>query len=422
MSSPNLLKGSTEEFTWKGSESTEDYVIVTYDVVSLIDGEATAYGIAREQSTCSDSDDVVSLPTDIADYYALVINVEKLSEPGACIAPAYHLETPVYSGNQSQPDTERFRITIAFPLILFGPHLTRIWNTVFGEVLRLGYLANAAVTDIQFPEAVVSQCSGPRFGISGLRERLGIVSRPFFCRAMRPANGLTTDIMLLINEQILKGGFDVIKDDELTHDTPRSPFRDRVRRMVDLKHRIEDETGEPKLYFANTIDDLEYSLNMAEEAAALGVDGVMVSPHLQGLSTITEIGRRSGLAVLSHNSGGDVLSRVPGWGIADEVLVKLQRLAGADLVVTPGTFTTKKQESEAIARYVNACRAPLGHCNGVLPIVQGGKRAEHLAKYIEDMGTNDFMIIAATWVDHHPDGMEAGARAFRNAWDKIAKS
>jgi ribulose 1,5-bisphosphate carboxylase large subunit-like protein len=31
------------------------------------------------------------------------------------------------------------------------------------------------------------------------------------------------------------------------------------------------------------------------------------------------------------------------------------------------------------------------------------------------------MIIAATWVDEHPDGMEAGARRFRDAWEALAE-
>ena len=56
-----------------------------------------------------------------------------------------------------------------------------------------------------------------------------------------------------------------------------------------------------------------------------------------------------------------------------------------------------------------------------MPIIQGGKQPEHLAQYIEDTGSTDFMIIAATWLDNHPEGMQAGARAFRNAWDQLTR-
>jgi ribulose 1,5-bisphosphate carboxylase large subunit-like protein len=31
------------------------------------------------------------------------------------------------------------------------------------------------------------------------------------------------------------------------------------------------------------------------------------------------------------------------------------------------------------------------------------------------------MIIAATWLDNHPVGIKAGARAFRDAWDKVVR-
>src|SRR5690606_23666956 len=106
----------------------------------------------------------------------------------------------------------------------------------------------------QLPAGLIAQFPGPRYGIRGIQSRLGFTDRPIFCRSMRPANGLSTDSMLEINKQVLTGGFDVIKDDELTYDSPSSPFSDRVERMVAMKKRVEDATGERKLYFANIID------------------------------------------------------------------------------------------------------------------------------------------------------------------------
>jgi ribulose 1,5-bisphosphate carboxylase large subunit-like protein len=33
------------------------------------------------------------------------------------------------------------------------------------------------------------------------------------------------------------------------------------------------------------------------------------------------------------------------------------------------------------------------------------------------VGSDDYMLIVASWVDAHPDGLEAGARFFREAVD-----
>ena len=279
-----------------------------------------------------------------------------------------------------------------------------------------------ALTDLKFPSALAREYPGPGFGVEGIREKLGIGHRPIFCRSMRPASGLSTDTMLQLNERVLSGGFDVIKDDELTYDTPRSPFIERVRRMVDTKHRVEDQTGEAKLYFANIIDDLSASLAMAEQAAELGADGVLLSPSAQGLSFITEIRRRTGLIILSHNSCGDAITRTGTWGASDAVMARLQRAAGADLVVSPGPFATPYQDPAPARAFLEACRDELGSCKATLPIIQGGKQPQHLAQYTADVGSTDYMIIAATWLDNHPEGIQAGARAFREAWDGLEPS
>jgi ribulose 1,5-bisphosphate carboxylase large subunit-like protein len=151
----------------------------------------------------------------------------------------------------------------------------------------------------------------------------------------------------------------------------------------------------------------------------LGADGVLLSGSAQGFSFIGEVARRTGLIILSHNSCGDVYARASAWGASDAVMARLQRAAGADLVVTPGPFATPYQDAAAAEGFLQACREPLGNCAPVFPILQGGKQPAHLAQYTQDVGSRDYMIIAATWLDNHPDGIQAGARAFRDAWDAL---
>lgn len=419
MSSENLQQTDNSAFVWRDSEANGDYVHATYVISTPLDGEQAAFGIAREQSICTTGLAEIEMPQDIEDFCAKVVEVEQLPGPHQGLAAPYFLNTPVYGSRRSAAKQHQFRIVIAYPVCLFGTSLTRIWNSVFGEVHRLGYLTAAALVDLRFPDCLSRDFVGPKHGISGLRKRLGVARRPLFCRSMRPAAGLDTRAMLQLSESVLSGGFDVIKDDELTYDMPRSEFVDRVRRMVEMKQRIEDRTGEPKLYFANVIDDFITALAMAEQAAELGADGLLVSTGAQGLSIISEVVRRTGLMVLAHNSCGDALTRAASWGASDVVVTRLQRACGADLVVSPGPFATPYQDLNAATAFIDACREPLGSCAATMPIIQGGKQPEYLGQYIEAVGSTDFMIIIATWVDHHPQGMQAGAQAFRKAWQKL---
>ena len=84
--------------------------------------------------------------------------------------------------------------------------------------------------------------------------------------------------------------------------------------------------------------------------------------------------------------------------------------------MSPGPFATPYQDYATGQAFLTACRDSLGACVPVMPIIQGGKQPAHLAQYTADVGSTDYMIIAATWLDNHPAGIQAGARAFRDAW------
>lgn len=421
MSSENLQQDNANFFLWRDDDAADNCVLATYVISTPVGGEQAAMGLAREQSICATHLNDVAMPQDIQNFCARVMEVVELPGPGQAIAPLYFLNTSVYGEQTSAGQLRQFKVVIAYPVLLFGNSLTRLWNSVFGEVHRLGYLSAAVLVDLTLPESLAGMYSGPNFGVPGIREKLDIPDRPLFCRSMRPAAGLSTESMLQINEAVLSGGFDIIKDDELTYDSARSPFADRVRRMVDMKRRVEDKTGEAKLYFANIIDDCGTALAMAEQADLLGADGVLLSASAQGLSFISAVARRTELIILSHNSCSDSLSRAGSWGASDAVMARLQRAAGADLVVSPGPFATSYQEPAAAQAFLEACSDTLGFCVPTMPIIQGGKQPTHLAHYTADVGSTDYMIIAATWLDNHPAGIQAGARAFRDAWDTLAQ-
>ncbi len=414
MSSENLSTSDNPLFTWN-NDNTDDYLLATYHVTTPLSGEQAAFGIAKEQSVCATALATVDISQDVRDFCAKVIEVEPLLDKALAVSPLYFLNTSVYGDSRGEKQCSVYRIVIAYPTHVFGARLTRIWNNILGEVHRLGFLSSATLVDIQLPTSLIAQFPGPRYGIQGIQARLEFADRPIFCRSMRPANGLSTDSMLEINKQVLTGGFDVIKDDELTYDSPRSPFADRVKRMVAMKKSVEDATGERKLYFANIIDDLDAALTMLDQAEAAGVDGVLLSSYAQGLSFIPEVRRRSDLMILAHNTCGDVITRSLHWGATDAVMAKLHRIAGADLTVAPGPIATPFQNVKANTDFIGACRNPLGHAREMLPIIQGGKVPDELAQYITDVGSTDFMIIAATWLDNHPKGLEYAAQCFRRS-------
>jgi ribulose-bisphosphate carboxylase large chain len=286
-------------------------------------------------------------------------------------------------------------------------------------VHRMGFLNAVRLVDLEIPDQLLARYRGPLHGIDGLREGLGVFDRPLLCRPSLPV-GLDTKEMLRIGEQVLLGGFDIVKDDELTFDNAASPFRERVRGMVEMKKRVEDLTGEKKHYIANVIEGPIEALELADVAVEEGADGLLVAPALQGLEIASVLGRRTGAVTFAHPAWADVSTRHPRFGVSAALVCKLLRLSGADMVSLPGDFATFDSDPEEARACITACTGPLGGLKPSLPVMFGGKRPAGFPMYVEAAGGYDFMIIATNAVDAHPEGMAAGARAFREAWDAFA--
>lgn len=401
-------------FTWSDALGREDFVVATYVVETTVEPELCAIAMAKEQS-------LATLRMELREHRpspalaARVVTVDVRGDAADCLQPEFRLTTEVYVATGTGHDRKRLAIAIAYPLAAIGTSLSALWNMVLGEIPRLGFLSAARLVNIDLPPAFLAAFPGPRHGVPGLRARTGIAARPLLCRSCRPAMGLTVPAMDAINSEVLRGGFDAVKDDELTPPGTENEYRHRVRTLAAGARAAEQHTGERKLYFANAIDDLESSLSQVRLAGECGADGVIIAPAIQGLGSARWFARHTELPLLAHNTVEDVFTRSPRFGVSPAVYLLLQRTSGADLVFLPGNFGTGAEDTEEITRAVAACLAPLAHIAPSLPIIAGGKRPERMGDYIDRVGSPDFMVIAASAVDEHPDGLAAGARAFRNA-------
>ena len=186
-----------------------------------------------------------------------------------------------------------------------------------------------------------------------------------------------------------------------------------------MVRQVEDATGERKLYFANVIDDPQRALDFSDHAARIGVAGLITAPTLQGLTIGVELARRTGLCIIAHNVGADLLTRAHRWGIKPSLWCKIQRWFGADLVFMPGNFgIPEMSDHDEDASCIVACSQPISGVASCMPILAGGKRPERLQAYRKAVGSPDFMVIASTFVDDHPAGIAAGASEFRQAWQE----
>ena len=392
-----------ELFHWNAGLDPRDYVRTRYRVTSIHDGEATAMAMAMEQSCGTSAIAGHVVPEMLGDWTIRVLNVQAADTlPDSELRP-YHLATEVYA---EQGGAERdWLVELAIPRRLLAGKPAQLLNVAVGELPRLGFLTRFQLQGMAMPDDFGP---GPGFGIAGIRKHFQHPKGPLLCRAMRPAVGLDLPTMAGLHRAALVGGFHVVKDDELQVFADNQVFRKHVQAMVAARDEARERTGEFKGYMATLICEPWELAERWDILDELGVDAALVAPAIQGLGTLSMLARHGTRPVHAHNSFSDLLTRHPRWGIAHDVLEDWVACLGADWYVTTG------ERGQAGSKDSTARVARL---NRAMPILQGGKHPQGLPDYRASVGSDDYMLIVASWVDVYPEGLEAGARIFREAVD-----
>lgn len=415
MSSGTLPPGACPPvFAWSEALDPKDYLLAWFRISTALDPERAALGMAMEQSATTVRIRGYVEPEDLAAWTIRVRSVLPAPPAGPSEVPGFALVTEAYGegGLPSTPERE-WDVELAFPLCALLGRPSQLLNVLVGELPRLGFLTRFQLLSAPLPPGFGP---GPSFGVEGLRQLAGRPKGPLLCRSMRPAVGLSTEVMARLNRDVLEGGFHVVKDDELAGFSTLEAFRSHVGAMVAARDEARDRTGEAKLYLATLICEPEEWDERWETVLKAGVDGVLVAPFIQGPGVLTRVAKQAKVPVLAHNTFGDLLTRHPGWGLRDEVVLGWLRDWGADWAVLPGDSGDEGSGPGTQGAWKATLRPEPG-AKALMPILQGGKRPEGLAGYRATIGGDDFMLIVASWVDGHPEGLKAAARKFREAVD-----
>lgn len=314
------------------------------------------------------------------------------------------------------------RVTIAHPHANFGARLPNLLSAVLGEgVFFAPAIPIVRLEDVRLPSTYVAQFEGPQFGVQGVREQLQVFGRPIFFGVIKPNIGLPPAPFAELGYQAWLGGLDVAKDDEMLADVPWSPLAERAERLGEARQRAEAETGERKGYLANITDEVDRLVELHGTAVGAGATMVMVNALPVGLSGIRLLRRHAQVPVVTHFPFIAAFTRLSTYGVHPRVVTRLQRLAGADVIIMPG-FGPRMMTSESdVLSCVQACLEPMGSMPPSLPVPGGSDSAATLAGVYHRLRTVDFGFVPGRGVFGHPMGPSAGAASLRQAWDAISK-
>ena len=383
-----------------------DHIVATY--YAALPREMIMYYIAPflaiEQSTGTWTPVPGETPEVRAKHVAKVIAINE--------APFFEYEVP------RDVDERTYIVQIAFPYRNIESQIPMLLTAVLGNISMGG---KVKLLDLYLPKVFTDGFTGPRFGIQGVREILGVTERPLLNNMIKPCTGYSCEVGEGLFYEAALGGCDCIKDDELIADMAFNRVEDRVKAYMAMEKKVYEETGEHTLYTVNISDNIPKMFEVARRAVDAGANAIMVNyvavgfPALQALAEDPEVN----VPILAHMDCAGAWYESPNSGVASHlVLAKLPRLAGADVIVFPAPYGKAPYLKDRFLATADTMHYPLHALKPSMPMPSGGITQSMVPTCVADLG-RDIMIGSGGGIHAHPMGPAAGARAFRQAIDAV---
>lgn len=300
-------------------------------------------------------------------------------------------------------------VVIAFPVINIDfdtDGVSHLLVNIMGGQLDIDIIEKCHVKDILFPEQVLSKFKGPKFGIQGIREFTGVQDKPVLGSIIKPKTGITPQVLLEMVKELVEGGVNFIKEDEILSNPSFCKIEDRVPLIMDY---LKDKQV---IYSVSIHADYPYILDRVKQVHELGGNSVHVN-FWCGLGVYKAI-RDLDLPIFLHfQKSGDKIftNRNHDFYIDWIVVCKLAALMGVDFIhagMIGGYYKWEEEETVDAVKVLNSL--------GTMPALSCGFHPG-LTDWVTSKVGNDYMANVGGAIHGHPHGTVAGATAMRQSID-----
>jgi ribulose-bisphosphate carboxylase large chain len=310
----------------------------------------------------------------------------------------------------------RYHATIRFRGDLLSGECSDLLNILFGtSSLR----RDVTLQSFTMTQGLLSSWPGPRLGLEGLRQAIGISRHPLLCAVLKPL-GRTPQELAELAVQFVEGGVDVIKDDQSLVDQQWCRFEERVARCADAIVRASTGRERPCLYFAHVSGSLDTMRRRAAQAKSLGASGLLVAPGLTGFDAVRALRSDDEIAlpIASHPSLlGTFVDRGRGGLAASVVYGLLPRLIGADLSIYPAFGSDYPMSQQDCTSVAERCRQSWGCLRSMMPAVGGRIGPDRLVELGSALG-RDTIFILGSRIQQFPGGVVPAMKELHRVLDE----
>jgi ribulose-bisphosphate carboxylase large chain len=367
-----------------------DYYIATYDMSSSKNLKEAAWNLAIGQS--------VGNPNVRNEW-----ETDDLFENHSCI---------ILGDEHNLEVTKHGEVVIAFPIDNTDwqtDGISHLLCQLMGGHVDIDIITRCRLVKLELPNTVTKHFLGPKFGLSGFRKLTGQYNKPLFGSIVKPKIGITPEVLLEMVKQMVDGGVDFIKEDEIMSNPACAPLDRRVDIIANYLAK-----QSRKIVFCHTINcDPHIVVDRVKRVHELGGIGVHINVF-SGLGVYNSI-RKLDLPLYLHyqSSGAKVFTDASHrFSISWPVMCQLATLMGVDTIQTGMVGGYSNDDPNEIAECLSILRD-----GNTTPALSCGMHPG-LVNYVTELAGNDFLANAGGAVHGHPGGTVKGARAMRQAIDK----
>lgn len=375
-------------FIQRSTLNPNDYFFVTYYLDSKTNLRDAAWNLAIGQS--------VGNPN-VRNKW----ETDELFKKHSCLILADENELKKYSFGE---------VVIAFPCINIDfktDGIAHLLVNIMGGQLDIDIIDRCHVLHIEFPSSVEKQFLGPKFGITGIREYTKVYDKPVLGAIVKPKTGISPSTLLDMVKELVDGGVNFIKEDEILSDPVFCRIEDRIPLIANYLQ------GKNVVYCASIHSDYPHILNRVRRVYELGGNGVHVN-FWCGLGVYKAI-RELDLPVFLHfQKSGDKIftNKSHNFHIDWRVICKLAAMMGVDFIhagMIGGYYKWEESETLDAVKILNSYN--------VMPALSCGFHPGLTDWVTEKVGIN-YMANVGGSIHGHPCGSICGAAAMRQSIDK----
>jgi ribulose-bisphosphate carboxylase large chain len=370
--------------------NSEDYFVVTYQIKSDKNLRDAAWNIAIGQS--------VGNPN-VRNRW----ETEDLFKNHSCL---------ILANEKSLMKKKKGEVKIAFPVVNTDwqtDGISHLLCQIMGGHVDIDLVKSCRVTKLELPQKVTSQFRGPKFGMSGMRKFTGQYNKPLFGAIIKPKIGISPETLLDMVKELVDGGVDFIKEDEIMSNPNFCPLEKRVELISNYM-----ATQSKKVVFCHTINcDPHVLVDRVTKVHSLGGNGVHINVW-SGYGAYNSI-RQLDLPIYIHyqSSGAKVVTDAQHrFSISWTVMCQLATLMGVDTIQTGMVGGYSNHDEAETLECIRILRE-----GNTVPALSCGLHPGLVDKITNLVG-NDYLGNAGGAVHGHPEGTLSGAKAMRQAIDK----